>query len=66
MDYCSLPGSSVGGILQARLMEWVAIFFSRASSASAALAGGFFDVEPPRKPWEVCTITLMRNRDLQG
>ena len=26
---CSLPGSSVHGILQARLLEWVAISFSR-------------------------------------
>ena len=29
---CSLPGSSVHGILQARILEWVAIFFSRGSS----------------------------------
>ena len=27
-----LPGSSVHGILQARILEWVAISFSRASS----------------------------------
>ena len=26
---CSLPGSSVHGILQARILEWVAISFSR-------------------------------------
>ena len=26
--YCSLPGSSVHGILQARVLEWVAIVFS--------------------------------------
>ena len=26
---CSLPGSSVPGILQARTLEWVAISFSR-------------------------------------
>ena len=26
---CSLPGSSVHGILQARILEWVAIFPSR-------------------------------------
>ena len=31
MDY-SLPGSSVHGILQARILEWVAIPFSRGSS----------------------------------
>ena len=29
---CSPPGSSVGGISQARILEWVAIFFSRGSS----------------------------------
>ena len=29
---CSPPGSSVHGILQARILEWVAIFFSRESS----------------------------------
>ena len=29
---CSLPGSSVPGIFQARVLEWVAISFSRASS----------------------------------
>ena len=29
---CSLPGSSVHGVIQARIMEWVAISFSRGSS----------------------------------
>ena len=29
---CSPPGSSVHGILQARILEWVAIPFSRGSS----------------------------------
>ena len=29
---CSLPGSSVHGILQARILEWVAISFSRVSA----------------------------------
>ena len=29
---CSLPGSSVHGILQARVLEWVAILFSKRSS----------------------------------
>jgi len=28
---CSLPGSFVHGILQARILEWVAISFSRGS-----------------------------------
>ena len=31
MDF-SLPGSSVHGIFQARVLEWVAISFSRGSS----------------------------------
>ena len=29
---CSLPGSSIHGILQAKVLEWVAISFSRGSS----------------------------------
>ena len=29
---CSLPGLSVHGILQARILEWIAIPFSRGSS----------------------------------
>ena len=29
---CHTPGSSVHGILQARILEWVAILFSRGSS----------------------------------
>ena len=55
----ALPGSSVHGISQARILEWVAISSSRASSdpgieplspASSALAGGFLTTEPPGKP----------------
>ena len=30
---CSLPGSSVHGILQARILEWVAISFSKSVSS---------------------------------
>ena len=29
---CSLPGSSIHGILQARILEWIVISFSRGSS----------------------------------
>ena len=29
---CSLPGSSVRGIFQARILEWVAISYARGSS----------------------------------
>ena len=30
--YCNIPGSSIPGIFQARVLEWVAISFSRGSS----------------------------------
>ena len=35
---CSLPGSSVHGIFQARVLEWGAIAFSVEGSAAAAAA----------------------------
>ena len=47
---CSLPGSSVHGILQARILEWVAISFSRGSSwprdrtPVSCIAGRFFTI----------------------
>jgi len=47
---CSPPGSSVHGILQARILEWVAIPFSRKSSWPrdwtwvSCIAGRFFTV----------------------
>ena len=58
MDY-SLPGSSIHGILQARILEWVAMPSSTGSSCprnrtcvscSSCIAGGFFTTEPPGKP----------------
>ena len=51
---CSPPSSSVYGILQARILEWVATSSSRGifsdpgiKPESPALAGGFFTTEPP-------------------
>ena len=35
---CSPPGSSVPGILQARILEWVAISSSRRSSQGSSLS----------------------------
>ena len=32
---CSLPGSSIHGIFQARVLEWVAIAFSREGTLSS-------------------------------
>ena len=54
--HCSLPGSSVHRILQARIMEWVAVPFSRGSAQSrgwtpvSCITGGFLPSEPPGKP----------------
>ena len=51
---CSLPGSSVHGIFQARVLEWVAISFSRGSSRPrdwtqvSHTAGRGFTVWAPR------------------
>ena len=39
---CSPPGSSVYGIFQARILEWVSIHFSRGSSNSRTGLCGFF------------------------
>ena len=57
---CSLPGSPVHGILQARILEWVAISSSRGGlpnpgikpmfPASPVLAGRFFTTVPSGKP----------------
>ena len=47
---CSPPGSSVHGILQARILEWVAISFSKGSSQPrdrtqvSCTAGRFFTI----------------------
>ena len=52
---CSPPGPCVHGILQARILEWVALSFSRESSRPrdqthvSCIAGGFFTTEPPGK-----------------
>ena len=53
---CSPPGSSVHGILQARILEWVAIPFSRGSSwprdwtCVSCIAGRFFTEFPQQFP----------------
>ena len=55
---CSLPDSSVRGILQSRILEWVAISFSRdlpdpgIEPTSPALTGRLFTAETPEKPIE--------------
>ena len=54
---CSLPGSSIHGIFQARILEWVAISFSRRSSRPrhwtqvSHIVGRRFTIWATRKSW---------------
>ena len=58
---CSLPGSSVHGILQARILEWDAISFSRGFSwprdgiLVSFIGGKFFTIWAIREAQWVCT-----------
>ena len=51
---CSPPGSSLHGVFQATILEWVAISFSKRSSSLrdqicvSCVAGRFFTTEPPK------------------
>ena len=62
---CSPPGSSVHGILQARILEWVAISFSRGSSLPrdltqvSLIAGRRFNL------WATRGVTHWEERGLQ-
>ena len=64
MDY-SPSGSSVRGIPQARILEWVAISSSKGypdpgiEPRSPALAKGFFTTVPPGKPIQVTRCKLL-------
>ena len=67
MDY-SLPASSVYGILQARILEWVAIPFSRGSSQPrdrtqiSCIAGRFFTILATREaPLNISALQLVLN-----
>ena len=63
---CNLPGSSVHGMLQERILEWVAILFSRGSSypgtepRSPTLQTDSLLSKPPGKP-----IYMYRNMHTQ-
>ena len=64
MDY-SPPGSSIHGISQGRIREWVASSFSRGSSQPRGwtcifcLPGGFFITEPATWEARVCRYTVL-------
>ena len=51
---CSLPGSSIHGIFQARVLEWVAITFSRESS------------QPRDRTWVSCIAEILYHLSHQG
>ena len=59
---CSSPGSSVHGILQARILEWVAIPSSRGSSWRLLCLlhwqVGTLPLAPPGKPTTFLTVTV--------
>ena len=64
---CRVPDSSIHGIFQARILEWVAISFSWGSSqprdqtcvsVSPALAGKFFTSWATGKPRDQALVTL--------
>ena len=65
---CSPPGSSVHGILQVRILEWVVMPSSRGSSQSrdrthvfysSCIAGGFFTSEPQGKTLTTKRVKLL-------
>ena len=69
---CSPPDSSVHGVLQARILKWVAISSSRGSSPPkdrtqifciSCIAGIFFTTELPGKP---CTFVKWDSNSFEG
>ena len=70
--WTSPPGSSVPGILQARILGRLAMPSSRdcpdsgIEPVSPALAGGFFTTEPPGKPREAQGSTAAAAKSLQS
>ena len=63
---CNPPGSSVHGILQARILEWVATSFSRVSSQPrdwtwvSCIARRFFTEEGDHRGWDGWMASLTR------
>ena len=67
---CSPPGSSVHGILQARILEWVAISFSRGSSRprsptlqADALPSELKGLEAIKWTWPIKAILMVLHRN---
>ena len=68
----SLPGSSVRGISQTRILKWVAISSSRGSSRPrnqtciSCIADGFFIAKPPGKPSPEIAHSISPERELSN
>ena len=65
---CSLPGSSVHGIFQARILEWVAIPFSRGSwqprdwTQASRTGSGFLTVWATREALKALVKAIKRKK----
>ena len=68
---CSPPGSSVHGMLQARIPKWVGVSSSRGCSrpkdqtcvsSASCIAGKFFTMEPLGKSKVMCSCTILSFR----
>ena len=69
---CSLPGSSIHGIRQARILEWIAISFSGGFLPDPGIEPGFAALkadslpsEPPGKPQEYWSKPIVSPRGLR-
>ena len=72
---CNPPDSSIHGILQTRILEWVAVSFSKGSSwprdltclfCDSCIAGRFFTAEPPGKPVSLNTNNIIYETSRQS
>ena len=67
---CSLPGSSVHGILQARILEWVTISSSRGSSPPrdrtlvSCIAGRYFTIWATREALKIKELALIDKTEI--
>ena len=70
---CTSPDSSVHGILQAGILEWVAVSSSRGSSQPrdqthnscvSYIAGGFFTTEPLEELLTQAYVSLIKNKTI--
>ena len=65
---CSLPGSSVRGIFQARILKWVVISFSRKLSQprdqthASCIRRQILYIEPPRQLGRLLLLLLLLSR----